>query len=244
MSSGPIGCRLAGEDDDPRRTVGGERVAATRLLAGLADGRVAGELQGEQRRDAIGGDPLELVRGVVAEQHEPAAAAGLVGRRRDRDPQRGRGGAGQVAAHRGPGAGQLTGRVDRDRVAATALDDHRPAEERPDRRGQHIEAPAEQCEPRQLPLEVGRPAVQPGSPLTRKPITLRSSAIGWVRPTRSTVGQGVRGRRAERLERASAPPSPVDEHDRRDPEPGRARPPARRSGVRLGATTARAPVPG
>ena len=39
---------LAGQDDDPRRSLGRKRVAAPRLLSGLADGGVPRELQGEQ----------------------------------------------------------------------------------------------------------------------------------------------------------------------------------------------------
>ena len=91
MSSGPVGGGLAGEDDDPRRALGRQRIAPARLLAGLPDGGVAGELEGEERRDPVGRDPLQLVRRVVAEQHEPPARTGLVGGCRDRDPERGGG---------------------------------------------------------------------------------------------------------------------------------------------------------
>ena len=155
---------LAGRDQhDPRRSVGGQRVAAAGLLAGLADGLVACQLQREQRRHPLRGDPLELVRRLVAEQDQPSTGAGLAGRRRDVDPQRaGAGGAGEVAGHGRRGRRQVGRGMDGDRVAAAALDDDGAAEERADRRRLDVEPATQQREPGELGLEVGRPPIELG----------------------------------------------------------------------------------
>ena len=64
-------------------------VTVRRLLshtAGLTDGLVAGELEREECRYPFRGDPLELVRCLVAEQDQPAAGTRLPGRCWDVDP--------------------------------------------------------------------------------------------------------------------------------------------------------------
>ena len=167
---GAVGRVLAREHDHPGRAVGRQRLAAPGLVAGLANGRVARQLQGEQGHDPVRGDPFQLVGRLVPEQHEATARTGLAGRGRDLDAQRRTARrACQVAGDRG-GRGRDVGRsVDGDRVAAPSLDDDRAPQERADRRGLHVQAPAQQGEPRELRLEVGGAAVQLRAAIDEEP---------------------------------------------------------------------------
>ena len=170
--------RLAGHDDDPRRTLGRQRVAATGLLAGLADGGVAGELEREQRRDPVARDSLHLVRRLVAEQDEPAAGTRLVGRGRDRR----RAGRPPTAS---PGSGSRPRRPRRELAPACGSRSDRRAGPRwrPPDRGT-TRSPRRGC---RAPGRRGTagPAGPRGAParrsssarrFTMKPMTLRSSA--------------------------------------------------------------------
>ncbi len=65
----------SGEEDDPRRTPDRQDVAPAGHVAGPADGLVASELEGEERRDPLRDDPLELADRALAEQGEAARAA-------------------------------------------------------------------------------------------------------------------------------------------------------------------------
>ena len=170
MSSGPSAGSLAREHDDPRWAVGRQRLAAPGLVAGLANGRIARQLQGEQRHDAVRSDPLQLVGRLVPEQHEATARTGLAGRGRDLDAQRGPTRRPcQVAGDRGGRGRDVGRRMDGDRVAAPSLDDDRAPQERADRRGLHVEAPAQQREPRELRLEVGGAPVQLRAAIDEEP---------------------------------------------------------------------------
>ncbi len=114
---GSPGLRLSGEEHDPRRTVGRQRVAPAGLLAGPPDGIVAGQLESEERRDPGRGDPLQLVRPgrrregraarlVLTPRREPGCRPGA-GRRR---AGRGSGPPRRPQAAGPPGRGRRSGR--------------------------------------------------------------------------------------------------------------------------------------
>ena len=108
--------------------------------------------------------------------------------------------------------------MDRDRVAPTALDHDRPAQERTNRRREHVEAPPEQRESRQLALEVGGPTVQlrPTVDEEADHAALERDRVG---PADAQDRQArVRRGRAERLD-GLGPAVTVDKDDRRDLRP-------------------------
>ena len=94
--------------------------------------------------------------------------------------------------------------MDGDRVAAPALDDDGPPEERADGRGLDVEPATEQREAGQLRLQVRRAAVELGAPVHEEPddAALEGGRIGPSEVERGQPG-GV-GRVADGLERVAA----------------------------------------
>ena len=177
------GATWSGQQDDPRRAVGRQGLAAARRVMRAPDGLVAGELQGEERRDPRGArrararSPVGR-RGAARRPTSagPAGAARHSGRLRRRRRKRrlagprptaageirgnGRGGSRSVARAHGLPASSPR-RPSRTTARPSGLADRR----RPARQGP-LPCKGELLEAR---LEVGRLAVELGAPVDEEP---------------------------------------------------------------------------
>ena len=168
MESGsPIA--LAGEQDDPRRPVGRQRVGPAGLLACLADRVGAGELEGQQRHDPFARDPLALVGGIRAQEDQGTATGPLVRRCGDVHPERDVRRPREVAGHRGGGIGPVRRHVEGEAIAVRSFDGDATTQCRADGGCEGIQAVSAQGQPSELALEVFGLPVQDGPLVDQEP---------------------------------------------------------------------------
>ena len=214
-----VGDVLAREQHHPRRTIGRQRIGTAGLLARLANGVGPGQLQRQERHDALTGDPLTLVRRIRSEQDERAAATLLIGRGRDVHPQGDVGRPGEIARHGRGGIRSIGRDVQSQPVAMGPLDGDAATECRTDRRRQRIEPVAAQGEAGEVALQVLRLSVELRPLVDQEPdhAPFQGDRIDAIR---TEHGQSdLHRRRRQRLEGTPATVT-ADEHDARDPGPG------------------------
>jgi hypothetical protein len=180
----------------------------------VAHGRVAGELEREQRSHAVGRDPIQLV-GLVTQQEEPPPGPRIARRGGDVDAERDPGPRScQVSGH-GRGRGRvLRRRVDGEGVAPTALDDDGTTKERADRGRLDIEPVPGQGEAGQLRLEVGGTPVELGTAVDQEADDTALERDG-VRATEVERGQPRVGHGAPEVSQRVPAGIAPDEQDRR-----------------------------
>ena len=200
------------------------------------------QLQRQQRRDALGGDRVEVARRAVAEEHQPARGRRLARGAGQGHPVAAGARPREVGRDRGRGARDVGRGVDRERVGPAALEGHGPPQEPADRRRQRVQPAAGhrqlrevRLEHRGLALQLAAPVheVADDPPLERRRVGRRRPGSPGSRPP-PRPAPARRARRRARRAPAAAPRRRSGRASRRGPgrRPGSGRRPAARSRAR------------